>query len=321
MAITMVDIARGLKDQVVQGVLLNWARKSQLMQNIPFEDVNSFVIKTWQNKSVTDAVFRDVGESYSETIDDFTEKFEGVYLLGGQVDIDRALKLPGQKELDAHAENLNLQSERFMFGFTETFINGDRTSNPKGFDGLLKRTTDLDNDGDTDARIKNDSGLDISASSANRQKYLDQLHEAFFNVRDGDPSLIITGKRQFLSLRSAARREGLLDTTKDTFDRVIDQFAGVTMMFAGTKGDQSTEIVGNAETNNGGARTGGTASSLYIVKFGMPNLIGLQMGAPERTFDDITDDGVTHRTVFEWPVGLATFDNRSIVRVSGIKPF
>lgn len=319
MALTMVDIARGLKDEVVQGVLLQWARQSQLMQNIPFEDVNSFVVKTWQNKTVTDAVFRDIGESYSETKDEFTEAFEGVYLLGGQIDIDRALKLPGQKELDAHAENLNLQSERFMFGFTETFINGDRTTQPKGFDGLLKRTTVLDVGGDTDARIKNASGLDLSSSSANRQKFLDQMHESFFNVRNGEPNLIMSGKRGFLSLRSVARREGLLDTTKDQFDRVIDTFAGVPIMFAGTKGDQSTEIIGNAETN-AGVRTGGSATSLYVVKWGMPNVIGLQMGSPERTFDDITDDGVTHRTVFEWPVGLATFDNRSMVRISGIVP-
>jgi len=320
MALTMVDIARGLKDEVVQGVLLQWARQSQLMQNIPFEDVNSFIVKTWQNKTVTDAVFRDVGEAYSETKDEFTEKFEGVFLLGGQIDIDRALRLPGKMELDAHAENLSLQSERFMFGFTETFINGDRTTSPKGFDGLLKRTTDLDTGGDTDARIKNASGLDLSTTSANRQTFLDQMHESFFNVRNGQPDLIISGKRGFLSLRSVARREGLLDTTKDQFDRVIDVFAGVPIMFAGTKGDQSTEIIGNAELNDGSAITGGSATSLYVVKWGMPNIIGLQMGGPERTFDDITDDGVTHRTVFEWPVGLATFDNRSMVRISGVIP-
>lgn len=316
MALTLVDIARGLKDDVMKGIVLQWARESLLMQQIPFEDVDSFMVKTWQNTSVTDAVFRRIGAAYSETKDVFAEAFEGIYLLGGQIDIDRALKLPGQKELDAFAENLKLQSDRFRFAYHEKFINGNRATAPDEFDGLIVRGNTLEGEN----RINNDSSLDLSASSANRQTFLDQLHEAQFNLRGGESNLILTGKKGFLSLRSVARRESLLDTTRDQFDRVIESFAGAPMTFAGTKGDQSTEVIPNTEADDGDTRTGGDTTSYYVMKFGMPNIVGIQMHSPERIFDDITDDGVTHRVVFEWPVGLATFDNRSHVRISGVKP-
>ncbi len=319
MAMTLVDIARGLKDKVMAGIIMQWARQSELMQQIPFEDVDSFMVKTWQNKTVSDAVFRRVGAAYTETKDEFSEQFEGIYLLGGQIDIDRALRLPKQTELDAFAENLALQSERFKFTFHEKFINGDRSARPDEFDGLDRRLDVLESTL-ADVRISNDSSLDLSSSSANRQTFLDQLHEATFNLRGGVGDLVICGKKGFLSLRSVARRESLLDTTRDQFDRVIETFAGIPFMFAGTKGDQSTEVIGNVELDTGDTLTGGDATSYYVCKFGMPTITGLQMHSPERIFDDITDDGVTHRVVFEWPVGLALFDQRSAVRISGIVP-
>jgi hypothetical protein len=42
------------------------------------------------------------------------------------------------------------------------------------------------------------------------------------------------------------------------------------------------------------------------------------MSAPERIFDDVIDDGVTHRTVFEWPVGMAMLQKKSAVRLKGV---
>ncbi len=45
----------------------------------------------------------------------------------------------------------------------------------------------------------------------------------------------------------------------------------------------------------------------------------MQMHEPRRIFDDITDDGVTHRVVFEWPVGLMVFHDKSVVRMRNVK--
>ena len=142
-----------------------------------------------------------------------------------------------------------------------------------------------------------------------------------FNIAEGSPDVILTGKNGFLSLQAAARREGLLDTTRDQFDRQVMTFNGIPVVHVGTKGDQSTQIITNTENFTGSPITGGTATSFYLVRWGEPYTTGIQMNAPERIFDGILDDGVTHRVVFEWPVGLAFFHKRSVVRISGVTPF
>lgn len=319
MAFTLVDIAAGLEDKLLQGILLQFAQQSQIFQRLPFLTTDSFNVRTWQLESVTEAVFRSIGESYSETKDEFSELNEGVYLMGGQIDIDRALRLPGQTELDAWVENMSVQAERFRYGFTDTFVNGDRTSDPEKFNGIKKRVDDLNVSGFTDVLIPASSantGLELN-TSANRQTFIDLWEDAEFEIQDGSPDLVITSKKGWKTLGRVGRREGLLDQTMDVFDKQIRTYNGIPVMWAGTKGDQTTEIITSTEDPGDG---GNDATSFYFVKFGERNLTGLQMNAPEKIYDQVISDGVTHRTVFEWPVGLASFHKRSIVRLSKVVP-
>jgi hypothetical protein len=310
----MNDVIKGMKDKVAKGIVLQMVKESPVLQKINFETTDSYVNKSWQSKSVTDAVWRDIGTTFSETKDIFDELVEGIYLMGGMIDIDEALKRPGQKEIDVYAENLLLQSKRFNYGFMETFINGDRAVDPKTFNGLKVRVEAVGGN-----QVIAGGSLSLVASSANRQTFLDIIRRSFFDCgTEGKPDLIITSRKGYLALTSVARREGLLDVGKDNFDRAIDTFDGVALVWAGTKGDQVTEIIPSDAETAAGARIGGTDTSYYVVKFGYPYIQGLQMAPPKRIFDDICDDGVTHRVVFEWPVGLSVMNTRAIVRIRGI---
>ncbi len=320
MALTIAEMAAGMKDQVMAGILAQYARGSMLFQMLSFEDIDSFTIKQWQNKSVTDAVFRDIGEPYTETKDQFSEINDGISLMGGMLDVDRALKLPGQSELDAWAENLLLQAKRYEYAFTDSFINGDKSVNAKSFDGIKKRVeAELAAGGVGADQVIAAAGLDLSASSANRQTFLDDLEVAEYEVDEGQVDVIITSKKGLFTLNRVARREALYDTTKDQFDRKVHLFRGIPVIEAGTKGDQTTQIITSTETN-AGASTGGTATSFYFVKFGKQHVQGWQMHEPTRIYDDIINDGVTHRVVFEWPVGLSKFHIKSVVRYRGVIP-
>ena len=320
MALTVAEMAAGMKDKVMAGIIMQYARGSQLFQKISFEGTDSFTIKTWQNTSVTDAVFRSIGNAYTETKDKFSELNEGIYLLGGQIDVDRALRLPGQREIDAWAENLLLQSKRYQFGFTNTFINGDRAVNPDLFDGLKVRVErEFVAGGVGLDQVIEAAGLDLSASSANRQVFLDHMETAMYEVDEGQVDLILTSKKGLFTVNRVARREGLYDTTKDSFDRKVDLFRGIPIMEAGTKGDQTTQIITSTE-DNAGDGTGSTRTSFYFIRFGQRYIQGWQMHEPKRIYDDIINDGVTHRTVFEWPVGLSAFHRKSVVRLRGVIP-
>lgn len=318
--VNIVDIAAGLKDEVVKGIIMNFARQSAVMESIPFNDVSGFTDTQWSVDSLSEANFRSIGNSFAEVKDNPREIQDSVAFLGAQIDIDRALLKPTTHDVDVYAENVKWQSERFKYTFSDTFINGDRNASPDKFDGIQKRVADLVADGHSDARVDGASGdsLDVSASSANRQTFLDKINEAQFNIADGKPDLIITGKAGYLTLEAVARREGLLDSSKDAFDRDVKTFGGTRIDFIGTKADQSTQIITTSE-DPGDA--GNDSTSFYFVRFARPYLTGIQMNAPERVFDDLTDDGVTHRVVFEWPLGLSAKHKRAIVRLTNIKPF
>lgn len=314
MALTLIEMAKGLKDKVMQGLLLDFARQSRVMEMVSFDDTDSFVNKQWVVRSVTDAVNRSIGESYAETKDSFVPVVDGISLVGGQVDIDRALLLPTNRELDPYAENLRLQAQRFRYKFMSDFVDGNPASDPEQMKGIKERVEDVAGD-----QVIAAGGLDLTASSANRQQFLDLLQQAMFEVAEGMPDLILSSKQGLWQLQRVARREGLLDTTRDSFDREVQTFMGVRMDWAGTQGDQTTQVITNTETA-AGARTGGTNTSFYFIRFGASYVQGIQMHEPRKIFDDIIDDGVTRRAVFEWPVGLTTFHQKSIVRLRGITP-
>lgn len=317
-AMNLQDMIAGLKDELMKGIVLQFARQSVLFQKLlPFRNVGSFSIKTWQATTVADAVFRDLGEGFANTKDEFTEKLEGVYLLGGKIELDSALLLPADanREIDPFAENVMLQAERYRYAYLNRFINGDRATDPKGFDGIRKRVNTVGGDQLIDA-----VALDLSASSANRQKFMDLVQQAIFETgADGTADAIITSKKGAWALQRAARREGLLNQNKDQFDRPIDAFMGVPILYAGRKGDQTTEIITSTETA-AGLDGSSTHTSFYVVKLGSPYVQGTQLGGPVRTFDAIIDDGVTRRIVFQWPVGLLTMHKKAVTRIFGVIP-
>jgi hypothetical protein len=317
--VNLVDMAAGLKDDVSAGILLNFARQSQIMQRVPFEPVNSFTNKQWSLSSLSEATFRDRGEAFGEVKDNARELFDGIFLLGGQIDIDVADLLPTNREVDPYTDNVLWQSKRFMFTFNDKFINGNRNTSPKEFDGLKKRVDDLVTDGVTDVKVDANtaatSELDVSASDANRQIFLDRLNLALFLADDGMADFILTGQGGHLGLHSTARRLGLLDTTRDNFDREIDTYRGIPFAFAGKKADQSTQIITDTEDPGDG---GSDSTSFYCIKLGGPYVKGIQLAEPARIFDDVTDSGVTHRVVFQWPLGLSMKHDHSVTRLFGV---
>ena len=318
--ITLIDMARGEQDDLMAGILLQYAQQSLVMQQLPFNTTNAWQSRSFQIESVGTTSTRRIGQGYTSKRDTITEQVDGIYIGGGQIDIDRALRAVGQNDVNAYVENINLQTERFRYDFLDMFINGNRvTDDADGFNGLKKRVADLVADGFSDALVEGasaSSGLALT-SSALRQTFLDKLSEAEFNVADGMVDAVLTGKEGWLALERVVRREGLLDTTSDHFDRKISTFRGIPFMFMGFKGDQSTQIITATEDPGD---SGDDATSYYFVRYGRPYLSGEQANTPEVIFDAVISDGVTHRMVWEWYHGLSSFNKRSIVRLSKILP-
>lgn len=323
--INLRDMAQGMGESVSAGIVLNFARRSKMMDMLPFTNVDTFWVRKWVNDSFSEANFRQFGSAFTTVKDNLRDAQDSLSLLGGQIDIDRALKEAGQKEQDLYAYNLAEQSNRFAYTYMDNFVNGNKVTDSEAFNGLFQRVDQFVADGHTDAKIDGNN-IDLAASSANRQTFLDHLSDGLERIDAGEDadaigaSVILTGREGYLSLSSVARREGLLDTTRDSFDRTVNMFDGVPFVRAGTKADQTTAIITATETDDGTATTGADNTSFYIMRLGEPYVHGLQMSNPETPLDRLIDDGVTHRVVFEWKVGMGAWNKRSVVRVYGINP-
>jgi hypothetical protein len=323
--INLRDMAQGMGESVAAGITLNFARRSVMMDKLPFENVDTFWVRKWLADSFSEANFRQFGSAFTTVKDNLRDAQDSLSLLGGQIDIDMALKEAGQQEQDLFAYNVNAQADRFRYTFMDRFVNGNKVTDTEAFNGLSERVDQFVADGHTDAKIDG-ANADLSASSAVRQTFLDNLSDGLERIDAGESaddigaSVILTGREGYLSIASIARREGLLDTSKDSFDRTIDSFMGVPILRAGTKADQSTSIITATETDDGTATTGADNTSFYIMKLGGDHVHGMQMGSPETPLDRLIDDGVTHRVVFQWKVGIGAWNKRSVVRYYGVDP-
>jgi len=319
MAMTLVDMAKGMKDELMQGVMLQFAQQSLLYQMLPFDDVNAWNVTQWQAESVSNAGFRRIGSPPAEQVDVFDKKNESVYIMSGKIDIDVALLEPVSREFNSYVENVAVQADRFRYGFSDAFINGDRTVDPDKFNGLKRRIADLNAGGFTDVLVPADSassGLELGSTSAKRHQFLDKFEDAEFEVADGMVDIILTSKKGYHALGRVGRREGLLDTTRDMFGRKVIDFRGIPILWAGTLGNQTTEIITSTEDPGDG---GNDATSYYFCRLGSNHVRGIQLAPIKKIYDQVTSDAITHRIAFDWYVGLRS-NKRSAVRLSKVVP-
>jgi hypothetical protein len=116
----------------------------------------------------------------------------------------------------------------------------------------------------------------VTASAANRRKFLNKLNKAikFAGLDSGrGKGAIYMNEALYLGLTATLQGSGLLDTSKDQFDRMFTTYAGLPIYDTGYKSDLSTEIIGVTEG------TGAHSTSLYVVRWDKTDgLIGVQNG-------------------------------------------
>lgn len=236
--------------------------------------------------------------------------------------------------IDVQMENVSnaiesetsLQTAMFIAGmaadFTYDMIDNDGIINTKGMYGLRYLVANYQNsrqqiwvDGDSD---NTGTALDVTASAANRAKFLNALHKAikWVGADKGGKVVIYLNELLYLGVSSALRSSGLLDSSKDVFDRQFTTFAGIPLIDVGLKSDQTTEIITNSEG------TGTNSTSLYVVRYDKSDgVIGLQKGTM-KVYDPLEgremESQPAHLLRCDWGACLIPRSDYCIARVGGI---
>jgi hypothetical protein len=323
MAITLGQVAKLERNPLRKMVIMNLLRHAKVLDTMPFENVNSLSNVAVRVTNLPDVAWRNINEDYTPSTGDVEQVYEGIYIFGGTFEADRIWKkVSGNMIKDPEQLQVDLFTEAMAYEMKDQFINGDHGTNRKAIQGLKKR---IDN-GPSRQKVRASSDtniLDPTASTANARLFLRKWNLAFDRAGGGveTPSAILcnedlrTGLGAVLIYLSASA-SGLLDTTKDQFDREIYTYKGVPIYDMGLKADQSTEIIPKTETAEDG---GADATSAYFVPWSMEQgVYGIQLSNLE-VEPGLATKSTSKTTLIEWAVGLAGFGSYGPTRLHNIE--
>lgn len=302
MPLTLVEAAKRETGNVIRsGVIETFARESNILRVLPFEDISGNALKYNREEQLPGVAFRGVNEGFPESVGVINPQTESLYIAGGDLDVDRFIIRtmgPGQRE----AQEV-MKIKALSQAWTQTFIKGDTVIQPRQFDGLQ-------------TRLVGSQLMDAGNSAGGDALSLELLDEAI--DRTANPTHIVLNralKRKF----TAARNKGVsgnFTLEKDDFGRPVETYNGLPLLT--TWGDQKMidPLTFNEVGSGGGAAV---TTSLYVVSFAQNGVSGIQNGGIDvRDLGELNTMPI-YRTRVEWYAGIAIFDGSAATRVRGIK--
>lgn len=301
MALTLVEAAKLASGDVVrQAVIEMFARQSDILAALPFEDIAGSGVKYNREGALPGVAFRGVNESYTASTGVINPITDSVFIVGGDIDVDRYIvQTMGAQQ---RAVQTSLKIKAIADAWALKFIKGDSSTEPREFDGLQTRLTG--------AQV-----IDAGSTSGGDALSLAILDEAIDAV--DDPTHLVMSKAMRRRLTTAARSTtvgGFIGYEVGAFGRKVTTYNDLPIL---TTNSGSTEALGFTEANPGGGSAVGT--SIYVVSFRTGRLNGIQNG--EMSVRDLgeVDDAPVLRTRVEWYAGLAAYHGRAAARLRGIK--
>ena len=268
MPITLAEAKVGMADKVDQQVIDEFRRASLLLDMLTFDDAvspgtgGSTLTYGYQRlKTPSTVAVRELNKEYTPNEAKREKATADLKIFGGSYQIDRVIA-----ETSGAVNEVEFQMREKIKAAANYFhmlvING--TSNGSGtgyvvntFDGLKKILTGSD----TEYTVKN---VDISTSAlldANYNAYLDAL-DTFISRLAEKPDILMMNTEMLTKTRSAARRAGYYDRSKDDFGRAVETYNGIKLLDAGEYYNGSTtEHVVPIETDG--------STAIYGIKLGL----------------------------------------------------
>ena len=271
MPITLAEAKVGMTDKVDQNVIDEFRRSSLLLDKLTFD--NSIAPGTGgstlaygyvQLLTPSTAGVRKINEEYKAGEAKRTEKTSKAIILGGKFQIDRVLigTSGAVNELAFQAqEKIKATSNEFH----NLVINGNSADTGNGvlntFDGVDKILTG--------SETEITSEVDISTSEKMDNNYnalLDEI-DAFLMTLSEKPDMLLMNDKMLTKMRSAARRAGYYERSKDDFGRVVEYYNGIPMEDVG-KYYNGTDTVDVIPTTTG-------KTDIYAIKLGLDAFHGI----------------------------------------------
>lgn len=302
MALTLIEAAKRTQDPVQSAVIEMYARSSEVLANLPFDNIQGNALRYNREETLPGVGFRGVNESYTESTGIINPQVEPLAIVGGDLDVDKfILDTMGMGQRSVQEE---MKVKALALAWTKAFLKGDQVSDPREFDGLQTRLT-----GDQLIEAGSTNGGDALSLAK-----LDELIDAV-----DEPTHIMMNKAMRRRLTAAARSTsigGFITWDTDAFGRKLAYYGDLPILII-DKDNTDSDILPFTEVGSGGSTA--TACSIYCVSF-MP---GKCQGIQNKTID-ARDLGELQtkpalRTRVEWYAGIAMYHGRAAARLRGVK--
>ncbi|KKN75147.1 hypothetical protein LCGC14_0383060 [marine sediment metagenome] len=317
---TLVELSKIETDPGRKSVIDTLLMESDIMQIVPWETIGALSTNVIRMGTLPSVGFRKVNAGFSVGTSALEQKVENISLMGAFFDVDKAIVRAKNTSVNPRAINQVMMTKAMAYKFNDKFINGNPESDPEEFKGLEQRVDDVVTEGFTGQSIDVAGGSTtegILNSSAISLNFLNKFDQAMYQIKGHNPDFAIMNSNTLLAIRAILRKEKLLDTTKDFFDRTIDVYGNTRLIDIGVTADQTTEILAEDETKGGGT----AEVSIYFIKFAIGEFFwGIQEYPLEVDDKGLLEDKPIYRTEVDWPLGLAMADQYSIARLYGVIP-
>ncbi|MGB1214971.1 MAG: major capsid protein [Pikeienuella sp.] len=312
--INLVEFAKGHSDPVASGMIEQFAASSDVLAAMSFKPAAQGLNRFDRETSEPAVGFRAIN-SEPEISYGTEETFQDAcFPISGLIEFDRIkLKRYGEAKRTTYMMGQMKKANRV---WTDTFIKGNNSSDPKEFDGMQTRCVadaagNVDGSTDDSRLVANATGSGGGALSMSKM----DLVESLVN----QPTHWMASRRQLVRFKAAARDPNLTNNRfTDDYDsqlgRRVTRFGDVPILTGYEVSKDSTFLPYNEVAHGGGSAV---TTSLYLVSIREDGLCGIHTGEPEYIPVD-TDRGVFKRDLFEWDSGITQEDFYASMRLSSI---
>jgi hypothetical protein len=224
------DMNRAVMFAMFKGVL------PSPMDLIPVSTAKSLSQQTLRLTNPGSTTTRALGGAAGDFKAQFSDKAEPLTIIHDDIKLDPVHLDIKTYVQDPIALQVRAYGQTVRAKINDMMINGDQGSDETLISGFFPRLRD-------DPTFLNqsvDAGtsgtpLNVDGSDANMFLWLDKIDEAITLCGGGNPDLCIVNRQTWIKLRSILRRQKLLDTTRDQYDRELMTYGNVKILNAGQK--------------------------------------------------------------------------------------
>ncbi|MBJ6623653.1 major capsid protein [Streptomyces sp. DHE17-7] len=312
MAVTLAEAAKLSTTALQRGVIETFVQESSILDRIPLMQIEGNAYAYNEEATLPGVAFRSVNEAYTESTGTVNQKSESLVILGGDADVDRFIVRTRGNLNDQRAVQTRMKVKAAAYKFQDTFFNGDVAVDPKGFDGLKKRLTGAQViDADTNGMGPVAGGHD----------FFDVLDAAIARVPgiNGSNGAIYANAAAISRIKSSARRLGGVEMVREALtQKMVATYNGIPLLDPGATA-AGVDVLPQTETQGTAA---GTASSIYVVKFGQDDsdqaVTGLTNGGVQVYDLGELQEKPAYRTRIEFYCGLGVFGGKAAARIRGV---